>query len=173
MSKVTLHGEELGLGVVLSIVQFDSSLLYVSQLILVCPIPVHISDNPWILKIDKSIVNVKMASGRRVENIEVCVFDPSAIEVRGGEGPSVKRGGILAIPFTSYPYKMSIFPNASVGNVLSHFCLSFLIEEDDGIEVRLSAVVPYPPFTRVVGILEVTSKGGGQDEWILRGMWTW
>jgi len=99
-----------------------------------------------------------------VKDVEVCVFDPSAMEIRGGEGPSMKGGGILAIPFALYPYKVSIFSNASVGNVLSCFCLSFLVEEDDGIEVRLGAIIPYPSFARVVGILEVTSKEGGKTD---------
>ena len=35
--------------------------------------------------------------------------------------------------------------------------------------MRLSPVIPYPPLTRVVGILEVASQGGGEPDGLRRG----
>ena len=59
---------------------------------------------------------------------------------------------------------MSVFIDAPVTDILGSFRLPFLIEEDNGVEVRLSPVVPHPPFTRVVGILKITSKWGGKTD---------
>jgi len=38
--------------------------------------------------------------------------------------------------------------------------MSFLVKEDNRVKVRLCAVVPYPPFARVIGVLKVAGKGG-------------
>ena len=97
-----------------------------------------------------------------MENVEVSIFDPNAVKVRGGECSSVKGGRVLAIALASHSYEVGVFPDTSIADVLSGFRLSFLIEEDNGIEVGLSPIVPYPPLTRVVWVLEVTSKGGGK-----------
>ena len=94
------------------------------------------------------------------------------MEVRRGKGSSVKGSRILVFPFVAYPYKVSVFPNAPIGNVLSCFCLSFFVKEDDGVEMGLSSVVPYPSLTRVVRILEVASKGGGNADRFGRGCGT-
>ena len=154
---------------VFCIVQLNPSLLNISQLILVHPVPVYVCNDPWIFKVNESVVDKKATSGGGMENIEVGVFDPRAIEVGRGEGPSVKGGGILVMPFVPYPYKVSVFPNDSIANIPSCLCLSILIEEDNGIEMRLSPIIPHPPFARVVGVLEVTSKGGGKVDRFGRG----
>ena len=92
--------------------------------------------------------------------MEVSVFDPRAVEIWGGERSSMEGSGILTISLASHSYKVSVFPNAAVRDELSHLSMSFLVEEDDGVKVRLCTVVPYPPFARVIGILEVTGEGG-------------
>ena len=104
-----------------------------------------------------------------MEDVEVSIFDPNAIEIRGGECSSVKRGGVLAVTFASYSYKVSVFPNTPVRNILGGLRLSFLIEEDDGVEVRLSPVVSYPSFSRVFWILKIASEGGGEPDRLRRG----
>ena len=57
---------------------------------------------------------------------------------------------------------MGVFVNAPITDILGSLCLPFFVEEDDGVEVRLSAVVPYPPFARVIRVLKVASKWGGK-----------
>jgi len=57
---------------------------------------------------------------------------------------------------------MGVFVNAPITDILGSLCLPFFVEEDDGVEVRLSSVILHPPFTRVVGILKVASKWGSK-----------
>ena len=95
-----------------------------------------------------------------MENLEVSVFDPRAVEVWGGERLSIEGSEILTIPLTLYSHKVSVFSNAMVRDKLSHLSVSFLIEEDDRVKVGLCAVILYPSFTRVIGILKVASEGG-------------
>ena len=129
----------------------------------------HICDNPWVFKVNEGVVNKEMTSGRGMKDVEVSVFDPGAIEVRGGEGPSVERGRVLAIALASHSYKVSVFSNAPVTNVLSCFRLSLFIEEYDGIKVGLGPIVSHPPFARVVRILEIAGEGGGKANGLRRG----
>ena len=104
-----------------------------------------------------------------MENIEVSIFDPSVIEIGGREGLSVEGNRVLVIALALHSYKISVLSDASVTNVLSCFGLSLFIEENDGVEVGLSSIIPYPSLTRVVRVLEVTSKGRGKANGIGRG----
>ena len=94
-----------------------------------------------------------------MENVEVSVFNPNAIKVWGGEGSSMKGGGVLAMTLASHAYEVSIFVDASIADVASCLSESFLVEENDGVQVGLSPIVQDPPFTRVIGVLEVASQG--------------
>ena len=104
-----------------------------------------------------------------MEDVEVSILDPKAVEIRGGECSSVKRDGILVITFASYSYKVSVFSNTPIRNVPSSLRLSFLIEEDNGVEMGLSPVISYPPFSRVLWILKIASEGGGKPDRFRRG----
>ena len=64
---------------------------------------------------------------------------------------------------------MSVLTDAPIADIPSSLCLSFLVKENNGVEVRLSSVVPYPPLTRVVRVLEVTGKGGSKADRFRRG----
>ena len=97
-----------------------------------------------------------------MEDVKVSVLDPKAIKVRGGKCSSVKRGRIFAIALASHSYKVGVFPDAPIANISGGLRLSFLIEEDDGVEVGLSSIILYPSLTRVVWVLEVASKRGGE-----------
>ena len=162
VGEILLHYKELGLGMVFSVGKLYSTPLHVFQLDLVCPIPVYISDYPRVFEVDQGVVDKETTSGRGVEDIEVGVLDSSLVEIGRGEGSSVKGGGIFSIALAMNADKMSIFVDTPVADVLGGFRLSFLIKEDDGVEVRLSTVVLYPSFTRVIGVLKVTSKWGGK-----------
>jgi len=158
MSEIALHSEKLGLSMILSIVQLDSLSLHVGQLVLVRLVPMDISDHPRVFKVNESVVDKEATSRGRVEEVEVSVLDPSMVEVGRGKGPSMEGGRILVFSLAAYSYEVSVFPNAPVRNVLSCFCLSLFIEEDNGIKVRLSTIIPYPPFARVIRVLKVTSE---------------
>jgi len=95
-----------------------------------------------------------------VEDIEVGVLNPSAVEIGGRERPSMEGGRVLASALAPNTDEVSVLVDTPITDVLSSLRLPFLIEEDDGVEVGLSTIVPYPPFTRVVGVLEVAGKWG-------------
>ena len=97
-----------------------------------------------------------------MEDVKVSVLNSSSVEVGRGEGSGMKGGGVFPIALATNADKMSVFIDTPVADVLGGFCLSFLVKEDDGIEVRLSTVIPYPPFARVVRVLKVASKWGGK-----------
>jgi len=95
-----------------------------------------------------------------VEDLEVGVFDPRMVEIWRGERSSMEGSGILTISLSSHSHKVSVFSDAAVRDKSSHLSMSFLIKEDDRVKVRLCAIVPYPPFARVIGVLKVASEGG-------------
>ena len=89
-----------------------------------------------------------------------------------GEGKAQAWRGVeySRSPFlSSHSYKMGVFSDAPIADVSSCLRLPFLVEEDDGIEMRLGPIIPYPPFTRVVGVLEVASEGGGKTNGLRGG----
>ena len=92
--------------------------------------------------------------------MEVGVFDPRAVEIWGGECSGMEGSGILTISFVSYSHKVSVFSDAAVGDKSSRLSMSLLINEDDGVKVGLCAIILYPPFARVIGILKVAGEGG-------------
>jgi len=97
-----------------------------------------------------------------MEDVEVGVFDSSSVEIGRGECSSMKGSGVFLIVLAKNANKMGVFVDASVADVSGSLCLSFLVKEDNGIEVGLSTIIPYPPFTRVVGVLKVASEWGGK-----------
>jgi len=97
-----------------------------------------------------------------VEDIEVGVLNPSLVEIGRGEGSSVKGGGVFPIALPMNADKMSVFVDAPVTDISGGLCLSFFVKEDNGIEMRLSTVILYPPFARVVRVLKIASKWGGE-----------
>jgi len=162
MSKVPLHCKELGLGAVFSIGKLHSTSLHVFQLDLVCSIPVYISDYPRVFEVNQGVVDKETTSGGGVEDIKVSVLNSSSVEIGGGEGSSVKGGGVFLITLVTDADEMSVFVDSPVTDISGSFRLPFLVKEDNGIEVRLSAVVPYPSFTWVVRVLKVASEWGGK-----------
>jgi len=78
-----------------------------------------------------------------VEDIEVSVLNSSLVKIGRGEGLSMKGGGVFPIALVMNTDKMSIFIDTPVTNISGGFRLSFLVKEDNGIEVRLSTVIPY------------------------------
>jgi len=162
MGEISLHCKEHTLGAVFGVGELHSTPLHVLQLDLVCPIPMYVSDYPRVFEVNQGIVDKEVTSGQGMENVEVSVFDSSPVEIRRRKGLSMKGGGILLIALATDANKMSVFIDASVADISGSFCLSFLVKEDDGIKMGLSAIIPYPAFSRVVGILKVASKQGSK-----------
>ena len=129
----------------------------------------YIGDDPRVFEVDQGIVDKEAASRGRVEDVEVRILDPNAVEVGGGKCSGVKRGRVFAVALASYSYKVSVLSNTPIRDIPSRLRLSFLIEENDGVEVGLSSVISYPPFSRMVGILEITSEGRGKPDGFGRG----
>ena len=129
----------------------------------------YVSDDPRVFEVDQGVVNKKAASRRGVEDVEVSVFDPKAVEIGGGERSSMERGGVLAVTFASYAYKVSVFVNTPITDIPGGLSESFFVKKDDGVKMRLSPVILYPSLTRVVGVLEVTSQGGCKPNRLRRG----
>jgi len=130
---------------------------------------VYISDDPRVFEVDQGIVDKEMTSGRGVKNVEISIFDPDAIEIGRGESSSMKGGGVLAGALVPNTDKVSIFVDTSITDILGSLRLSFLIEEDDGVKVGLSAIVLHPSFTRVVGVLKVAGEWGSKTNRFRRG----
>jgi len=63
MSEVALHSEKFVLGTIFSIGELHPSPLHILQLDLISPIPMHISDDPWVFEVDQGIVDKELTSG--------------------------------------------------------------------------------------------------------------
>ena len=55
----------------------------------------YISDDPWVFEVDQGIVDKELIGGQGVEDIEISVFDSSAIEIGRGECLSVEGGRVF------------------------------------------------------------------------------
>ena len=94
-----------------------------------------------------------------MEDVEVSVFDPNTTKIGRGEGSSMKGGGVLVITLASHTYKVSVFVDAPITDVASCLSESFLVKENNGVQMGLGPIILDPPFTRVIGVLEVASQG--------------
>jgi len=83
-SEVSFHHAELALSTAFPFVKLNLLALYCLKFVLVCLIPVDISDNARVLEIYDGIVNEKSRGGGRVKNVEVIIFDPRTVKVGSG-----------------------------------------------------------------------------------------
>ena len=63
VSKITLHSEKFALGAIFGIGELHFSPLHILQLNLISLIPMYISDDPWVFKVDQGIVDKESTSG--------------------------------------------------------------------------------------------------------------
>jgi len=125
-----------------------------------CSIPINVSDNSRILEIYNGVVDEKAGGGRWVENIEVVVFDPQAIEIGSRVCSCMKRNGVLGIAMLTSPYKVSVDPDLSKGDIACHLVLTILIEEDKGVLSRITAIVLTPSVSWMIRVTELFGKLG-------------
>jgi len=95
-----------------------------------------------------------------VKNIEIEIFDPRAIEVRGGICTCMKGNGVLGVTLLTNSYKVSVNPNLSKCDVSRYFVLPVLIEEYKGVLSRITAIVLAPPKSWVIGVVYLYAKLG-------------
>jgi len=149
-SKMVFHQAELALSVAFSFVKLNSLVLYHLEFIMMRPISVNISDNARVFEIYNGVIDEELGSGGRVENVEVVIFDPRTIEVGGRVCMCMKRNGVFRVSLFADPYNVSINSNLSKGDVSCNFVLPVLIEKNQGVLPRITAVVLTLPSSWVI-----------------------
>ena len=158
IGKVLFHHAELRLSAVLLPVKLNSLVLYHLEFALMRSISIDVSNNTGILEINDGIVDKESRSGGRVEDIEVIIFNPRAVEVGSRICTCVKGDGEFGITMLASPHKVSINPNLSKGDVTCYFVLPILIEEDKQVLLCITVVILAPPGSWVVWIVKLLSE---------------
>jgi len=158
VSKVSFYHTEFALGAIFPFVKLDLLALYRLEFALMHSISINVSDNTRILEINDGIVDEESGSGGGMKNVEVVIFDPRSIEIGGGMCTCVEGNRKLGVtPFAS-SYKMSIDPNLPEGDIACHLVLSILVEEDEWVLPRVTAVILAPPISWVVQVVKLLSE---------------
>ena len=158
VSEVSFHHTKFALGTVFSPVKLDLLALYCLEFTLMCLISINVSDNTRILEINNGIVDEESGSGGGVENVEVVIFDPRAIEIGSGMCACMERNGEFRVAMLASPYKVSINPDLPEGDITCHLILSILIEEDKRVLPCITAVVLAPSNSWMVWVIKLLSK---------------
>jgi len=158
VSEMSFHHTEFALSAVFPPVKLDSLALYRLKFTLMRSISINVSDNTRILEINDGIVDEESGSGGGVENVEVVIFDPRAIEIGGGMCSCVEGNRKLGVTPFAGPYKVSVDPNLPEGDIACHLVLSVLIEEDERVLPHITAVVLAPSISWMVRVVELLSK---------------
>ena len=158
MSKMSLHHTEFVLGIALPPIKLNLLALYCIEFALVCLISINISDNTRILEIDDSVVDEETRGGGGMENIEVVIFDPGAVEVGSGMCACMKGDRILRVTPFAEPYNVSIDTNLPKGDILCHLILSVLIEEDKQVLLCITAVILAPSSSWMIWVIKLLSE---------------
>ena len=158
VSKVSFHHTEFALGAIFPLIELNSLALYCRKFTLMCSISINVSNNTRILEIDNGIVDEESGSGGRVENVKVIIFDPGAIEIGSRVSTCMEGNGMLGVATLVSPYKVSIDPSLSEGDIACHFVLPVLIEEDERVLLCITAVVLAPSNSWMVRIIKLLGK---------------
>jgi len=158
VSKMALHHAQLALSAIFPFVEFNLLVFYCLEFTLMCPIPVDISDNTGVFEVYDGIVDEESGGRGRVEDVEVIVFDPRTIEIGSGMCTCMEGNGILKVTVLVSPYKVSVNPNLSEGDVVCHLILTILIEEDKQVLPHITAVVLAPSSSWMVWVIKLLSE---------------
>ena len=158
VSKMVFHLIQLALGAIFPSVEFNSLAFYCLKFTLMHPIPVNISDNTGVFEVYDGIVDEKSRGRGRVEDVEVIVFDPRTIEIGSGMCACMEGDGIFRVATLASPYKVSVDPNLSEGNVACHLILTILIDEDKWVLLRITTVVLTPSGSWMVRVIKLLSE---------------
>jgi len=132
--------------------------LYCLKFALMHPISVYVSNNTRVLEIYDGVVDEKSRGGGRMKNVEVIVFDPRTIEVGSRMYTCMKGDGVLRVALFAGPYKVSINPNLSEGDVACHLILPILIEEDKWVLSYITTVILTPSNSWMVRVIKLLSE---------------
>jgi len=158
VSEMALHHTQFALSAIFPSVKFNSLVLYHLEFTLMCLIPVDISDNAGVFEVYDGIVDEESGSRGGVEDIEVIVFDPRAIEIGSRVCMCMEGNGIFRVAALASPYEVSVDPDLSEGNIACHLILTILIEEDKWVLPRITAVVLTPSGSWMVWVIKLLSK---------------
>ena len=150
--EVSFYHAEFALSIFLPFIKLNSLALYCLKFALMRSIPKNISDNTRVPEINDGVVDEESRGGRRMENVEVVVFDPGTIEVGSGMCSCMEGDRILGVAALVSPYKMSVDPNLPKDNIACYLILSVLIEEDKWVLPCISTVVLAPPSSWMVWV---------------------
>jgi len=160
IGEVAFHHAELALGGIFSLIEFDTLAFYCLELALMRSIPINVSDNTRILEVYDGVVDDESRGRRRMEDVEVVIFDPRAIEIGRGVCPCVKGDRVFGVALLASPHEVSVNPNLSKGDVSCDFVLPILIEEDEGVLPRITAVILAPSEAWMIGVIYLDTKLG-------------
>ena len=158
VSKVSFHHVEFALGTFFPPIELNLLALYRLEFALMCSISINVSNNAGILEINNGVVDEESGSGGRVENVEVVIFDPGVIEIGSRMCTCMEGNGKLRVATLASPYKMSIDPNLPEGDVACHLVLPVLIEENERVLLRVTAVILAPSISWMVRVVKLLSK---------------
>jgi len=160
IGEVALHHAKLALSTFFPSVKLNSLTFYRLKFALVCLIPINISDNTRVFEVYDGIVDEESGGGGRMEDIEVVILDPRAIEIGGRVCVCVKGNGVFGVSPLANSYNMSVDSDLSEGDVSCYFVLPILIKEDKGVLLRITAVVLAPSSSWVVRVVKLFSELG-------------
>jgi len=158
ISEVSFHHIEFALGVVFPLVKLDLLALYRLKFTLIHSISINVSDNTRILEINNGVVDEELGSRGGMENIEVVIFDPRAIEIGSRVCACMEGDGKFRVTTFASSYKMSINPGLSEGDVTCHLILPILVEEHKWVLPCITVVVLTPPTSWMVWVVELLSE---------------
>ena len=158
VSEMVLHHTQLALSATFPSVKFNSLAFYHLEFTLMHPIPVDISDNTRVFEVYDGIVDEESGGRGRMEDVEVIVFDPRTIEIGSGMCACMEGDGIFRVAALASPYKVSVDPNLSEGDVACHLILTILIEEDKRVLLHITVVVLTPSGSWMVQVIKLLSE---------------
>ena len=155
VGEVSLHHTKLALGTAFSSIKFNSLALYHLEFVLVCLIPIDVSNNTRVLEIYNGIVDEESRGGGGVKDVKVIVFDPRTVKVGGGVCSCVEGNGILGVALLTNSYKVSVHADLSKGDIMCHLILTILVEEDKWVLLRITTVIFAPPVSWMIWIIKL------------------
>jgi len=158
VSEMSFHHTELALGTVFPLIELNSLALYRLEFTLMRSIPINVSDNTGIFEIDDGVVDKESGSGGWVENVEIIIFDPRAIEIGSRVCTCVKGNRKLGVTLFASSYKMSVDPNLPESDVACHLILPVLVEEDKWVLPHITAVILTPSSSWMIWVFKLLSK---------------
>ena len=160
IGEVAFHHTELALSSFFPSIKLNSLTFYCLEFALVCLIPINISNNTRVFEVYDGVVDEESGGRGRVEDIEVIILDPRAIEIGGRVCAPLKGNGVFGVSPLANSYNVSVDSDLSEGDVLRYFILPILIKEDEGVLPHITTVVLAPSSSWMVRVVKLFSKLG-------------